>query len=121
VAQFRIDFRVSRVRLRSVGVILGLICIDVLFRYRLFIPQFVPLMSLVAAFVFVYLFPRYAVVVSIPLLLLQQILPAIAQVNRVPLLMTAVWAMGLIQGRWTITRFHLRSGFLILLLGIAYT
>lgn len=124
MAQSRIDFGVSRARLGAVGivgVILGLICLVVLIRYRAFIPQVVPLASLVAAFGFVYLFPRYAVVVSIPLLLLQQTLPAIAQVNRVPLLITAAWVVGLIQGRWSITRFHLLSGFLILLLGIAYT
>jgi hypothetical protein len=91
-----------------------------LYRYRGLASQFYPFGLVAAGFVLVYLYPKIAVIVSIPVFLVQQSLPLFGLVNQLPRLIVLVWALGLIQGRWHLSRFHVKAIILASMLVISY-
>ena len=86
----------------------GLVLVYLLSRYRGLVLLGLPSLIIVAALFAVYLFPAPAIVSSVPLLFLQDSVPFLGLVGRLPMIISAVWVIGLVQGRWRFTPAHVR-------------
>jgi hypothetical protein len=80
----------------------------------------ISLVAVLAALVLAYLFPRTAVVVMVPVVLVARALPQLGTAYLLPAAVVGAWVLGLLTGRWPLNRFHLKAGVLASLLVVSY-